>query len=72
MIKSLYDHFVVLYDAILPTNPTLASEHALRQEEELYKKSNKITYRNVRFACHLSRVILMSSAAGSNKLYRLS
>ncbi|KAI0960284.1 hypothetical protein AcW1_004836 [Taiwanofungus camphoratus] len=46
MVKSLYDHFVVLYERILPTNPTLASEHALRQEEEVYKKSNKLTYRN--------------------------
>ncbi|KAJ6485148.1 ribonuclease H-like domain-containing protein [Mycena vitilis] len=45
MLKTLYDHFVVLYEAILPSNPTLASEHALRQEEELYKKSNKHTYR---------------------------
>lgn len=48
MLKSLYDHFAVLYAAILPANPTLASEHALRQEEEVYQKSNKITYRNVR------------------------
>ncbi|KAH7921815.1 ribonuclease H-like protein [Leucogyrophana mollusca] len=46
MVKSLYDHFLVLYEAILPTNPTLASEHALRQEEEVYKKANKLTYRN--------------------------
>ncbi|KAJ7180186.1 ribonuclease H-like protein [Mycena crocata] len=45
MLKTLYDHFVILYEAILPTNPTLASEHALRQEEEIYKKSNKQTYR---------------------------
>lgn len=48
MLKTLYDHFVILYDTILPTNPTLASEHALRQEEEIYKKSNKQTYRVVR------------------------
>ncbi|EMD40752.1 hypothetical protein CERSUDRAFT_103131 [Gelatoporia subvermispora B] len=46
LLKSLYDHFVVLYEKILPTNPTLASEHALRQEEEVYKKSTKLTYRN--------------------------
>ncbi|KAK7061804.1 exonuclease domain-containing protein [Favolaschia claudopus] len=45
MLKTLYDHFVVLYDAILPANPTLASEHALRQEDEIYKKSSKQTYR---------------------------
>ncbi|KAI0638158.1 ribonuclease H-like protein [Trametes polyzona] len=46
MLKSLYEHFVVLYESILPTNPTLAAEHALRQEEEVYKKSSKLTYRN--------------------------
>lgn len=47
MLKNLYDHFVVLYEAVLPSNPTLASEHALRQEEEIYSKSTKLTYRNV-------------------------
>lgn len=46
MLKNLYDHFVVLYEAVLPSNPTLASEHALRQEEEIYSKSTKLTYRN--------------------------
>ncbi|KAI9063274.1 ribonuclease H-like protein [Trametes sanguinea] len=46
MVKSLYDHFVILYENILPTNPTLAAEHALKQEEEVYKKSSKLTYRN--------------------------
>ncbi|KAI0771596.1 ribonuclease H-like protein [Trametes elegans] len=46
MLKSLYDHFAVLYENILPTNPTIASEHALRQEAEVYKKSTKLTYRN--------------------------
>ena len=46
MLKTLYDHFVVLYKAILPDNPSLASEHALKQEEEVYKISSKLTYRN--------------------------
>ncbi|KAG1892366.1 ribonuclease H-like protein [Suillus subluteus] len=46
MLKTLYEHFVVLYDTILPLNPTLASEHALRQEEQVYTKSTKLTYRN--------------------------
>ncbi|KIM90892.1 hypothetical protein PILCRDRAFT_811388 [Piloderma croceum F 1598] len=46
MVKNLYDHFIVLYETILPTNPNLASEHALRQEDEVYNKSNKLTYRN--------------------------
>lgn len=48
MLKSLYDHFVVLYGNLLPSNPTLASEHALRQEEQISKNSTKLTYRNVR------------------------
>jgi RNA exonuclease 1 len=47
MLKSLYDHFVVLYNKILPTNPTIASEHSLRQEKEIYEKSSRLTYRNV-------------------------
>jgi len=50
MLKSLYDHFMVLYHKILPTNPSIASEHSLRQEQEVYAKSNKLTYRNVRRA----------------------
>jgi hypothetical protein len=55
MLKSLYDHFIVLYANLLATNPTLASEHSLRQEEEVYKKSTKLTYRNVRHLVHRSR-----------------
>ena len=47
MLKSLYDHFVILYDAVLPQNPSLASEHALRQEQEIYERTTKSTYRNV-------------------------
>jgi hypothetical protein len=50
MLKSLHDHFVVLYDAIAVTNPTLATDHALRQEEEVYKQTSKLTYRNVAHA----------------------
>ncbi|KAH9853502.1 Rexo1 protein [Lenzites betulinus] len=46
MLKNLYDHFVILYEHILAANPTLAAEHALKQEEEVYKKSSKLTYRN--------------------------
>ncbi|KAA1466430.1 ribonuclease H-like protein [Dentipellis sp. KUC8613] len=46
MIKNLYDHFIVLYDAVLPLQPSLASEHALRQEEEIYARTTKFTYRN--------------------------
>ena len=47
MLKTLYDHYVVLYNAILPTNPTIASEHALRQEDEVYQQASKTSYRNV-------------------------
>ena len=54
MLKSLYDHFVVLYNAILPQNPSLASDHALRQEQEVYERTSKPTYRNV----ILSRLVL--------------
>lgn len=48
MLKSLYDHFVVLYqhDNIQRTHPNLAAEHALKQEQEVYSKSTKFTYRN--------------------------
>ncbi|KAF8621634.1 hypothetical protein AX15_007652 [Amanita polypyramis BW_CC] len=51
MLKTLYDHFVVLYNDILPQNPTLAAEHSLKQEEEIYKKSSKLTYRNAVIQC---------------------
>ncbi|KAN0097510.1 Ribonuclease H-like domain containing protein [Tylopilus felleus] len=46
MLKSVYDHFVVLYENILPSNPTLATEHALRQEAYVYRNSTKLTYRH--------------------------
>jgi RNA exonuclease 1 len=60
MLKNLYEHFVVLYENVLLSNPTLASEHALRQEEEVYKKSTKLTYRNVRIHKQISSLILTS------------
>ena len=47
LLKLLYDHFTVLYDPILAQNPSLASEHALRQEQEIYERTTKLTYRNV-------------------------
>jgi RNA exonuclease 1 len=47
MVKSLWEHFKVLYQRILENNPTIAAEHALAQEEEVYKKATKLTYRNV-------------------------
>ena len=48
MIKSLWEHFKVLYENIMARNPTIAAEHSLAQEEEVYKKATKLTYRNVR------------------------
>lgn len=47
MVKTLYEHFKVLYAKILASNPSIAAEHTLRQEEEVYQKSTKLTYRNV-------------------------
>ncbi|KAG6866436.1 hypothetical protein C0991_003954 [Blastosporella zonata] len=51
MLKTLYDHFLVLYHPILPKNPTIAADHALKQEEDVYKKSSKLTYRNAVITC---------------------
>ncbi|KAJ7047275.1 ribonuclease H-like domain-containing protein [Mycena alexandri] len=51
MLKTLYDHFAILYEAILPANPSIASEDALRQEDEIYKKSNKQSYRVAVIQC---------------------
>ena len=48
MLKTLYEAFADLYSGILSESPALASEHALIQEEEVYEKSTKMTYRNVR------------------------
>ena len=47
MVKKLYEHFVTLYEPIHKSNPTLASEHALKQEDEVYRKSTQATYRVV-------------------------
>ncbi|KAI0032042.1 hypothetical protein K488DRAFT_78726 [Vararia minispora EC-137] len=46
MVDNLYDHFRTLYDAILQKQPGLAAEHALKQENEIYQRTTKITYRN--------------------------
>ncbi|THH32887.1 hypothetical protein EUX98_g1291 [Antrodiella citrinella] len=46
MIKTLYEHFEVLYEQILPQDPSIAAEHTLKQEQEVYDISNKTTYRN--------------------------
>ncbi len=59
MLKLLYDNFVALYDAILPQGPTLAHEHALRQEQEVYERTTKSTYTNV----ILFRLVLATSSS---------
>lgn len=71
MIKTLFEHFEVLYEQLLPRNPSLAAEHTLKQEEEVYKASTKTTYRNV---CQyiLSHIQLSSSSSGNLKLSRVS
>ncbi|KAK7470547.1 RNA exonuclease 3 [Stygiomarasmius scandens] len=46
MLKSVYDHYVVLYEQLLPQYPHLAHDHSLKHEQEVYAASNKFTYRN--------------------------
>jgi len=46
MIKTLYEHYKVLYEDILPQNASIAAEHTLKQEQEVYEGSTKLTYRN--------------------------
>ncbi|KAI9467018.1 hypothetical protein BJY52DRAFT_1235906 [Lactarius psammicola] len=46
MLNMLYNNFIALYDAILPEGPSLAREHALRQEQEIYERTTKPTYTN--------------------------
>lgn len=58
MLKTLYDRFAELYSDILPSNPTLASEHALAQEEELHEGNAKLTYRVVSdYVLHLNSLL---------------
>ncbi|TEB35651.1 Rexo1 protein [Coprinellus micaceus] len=51
MVKTLYEHYVTLYGPLHKANPSLASEHALRQEDEVYQKSTKGTYRVAVIQC---------------------
>ncbi|KIO32765.1 hypothetical protein M407DRAFT_211431 [Tulasnella calospora MUT 4182] len=46
MLGRIYAQFTTLYTQILPRKPTIASEHALAQELEIYNKTNAKTYRN--------------------------
>ncbi|SJL01868.1 uncharacterized protein ARMOST_05192 [Armillaria ostoyae] len=54
MLRTLYDHFTVLYEKILPKNPDIASEHALRQEDQVYQTSTKASYRVAVIHCAAS------------------
>ena len=69
MVKNLYEHFKVLYQHILEKNPTLAAEHALKQEQEVYDKVNKLTYRNVRIVLFQSDSMALTVVAGSHIMH---
>ena len=56
MLKTLYETFKNLYSDLLQKSPSLASDHALAQEQEIYEQSSKLTYRNVRTSLVLIRV----------------
>ncbi|KZT50653.1 hypothetical protein CALCODRAFT_422460, partial [Calocera cornea HHB12733] len=47
MVSRLWEEFNRLYSTILPgSGPDLARDHAVKQEAEVYDKTNKLTYRN--------------------------
>ena len=48
MLKTIYETYANLYSDIIAVNPALAADHALAQEADVYEKSTKMTYRNVR------------------------
>lgn len=43
----MYDQFRTLYTSLLVLDPTLSARHALAQEQEVYEKATRTTYRNV-------------------------
>ena len=47
MLTTLYETFRRLYSPIISSSPSLPGQHAIAQEEEVYAKTNKTTYRNV-------------------------
>ena len=69
MVKNLYEHLKVLYQDILDKNPTLAAEHALRQEQEVYEKVNKLTYRNVCVFIYSCISVTFSSSPGRDTMH---
>ena len=72
MLKLLYNGFVDLYGAILPQRPTLASEHALRQEQEIYERTTKSTYPNVIISCLVLATSSSLTFSDRQDLYCLS
>jgi RNA exonuclease 1 len=50
MLTLLYNGFADLYGAMVPQRPSLANEHARRQEQEIYERTTKSTYPNVIFS----------------------
>jgi hypothetical protein len=47
MLTTLYNHFVDLYRNFHQHRPEIAHRDALKQEEEVYAKTNKASYKNV-------------------------
>ena len=47
MLSTLYKQFTDLYSEILPKHPSLAKDHALSQEDQVYQQATTHTYRNV-------------------------
>ena len=72
MLNFLYDAFVALYNDIRSQNPTLASEHALRQEQEIYERTTKSTYPNVIFFCLVLAASSSLTFSDRQDLYCLS
>lgn len=54
MLSTLYKVFLELYRKFHQDHPELAHRHAVQQEEEIYAKTNKISYKNVSFATFVS------------------
>lgn len=69
----MYDQFRTLYTSLFVLDPGLPARHALAQELEVYEKSTRTTYRNVRCVCcifsinYLSKTQAMITAMASIK-----
>ena len=58
MLKNIYETYANLYSDIIAVNPALAADHALAQEAEVYEKSTKMTYKNVRSQHKMDFILL--------------